>query len=82
MRQAGPLNEILVLDNETAREIMQELYRLFQIHTEHIHLHGSHMAVNILIFPRRGQQFELPEGEQNWSMKADKFEILGRGRHG
>lgn len=66
----------LVLTETVAKEIMRELHRLFVLYTENIHLHGSEFALQILIIPRAGEKIILPDGDQDWRMTKDKFEIL------
>lgn len=71
--EPGPL----VLDVRTAKEILREVHRLFLIHTDNITLSASPYALQILVMPRGGEEIMLPDGELVFSIKKDKFEILG-----
>lgn len=71
--EPGPL----VCDIRTAKEIIREIHRLFLIHTDNITMTASPFALQILVIPRPGEEIELPDGELVFSLKKDKFEILG-----
>ncbi len=72
--EPGPL----VLDNNTAKEILREIHRLFLLHTENITLSASPYALQILVMPKANEEIILPDGEFVFSLQKDKFEILGR----
>jgi len=72
--EPGPL----VVDTRTAHEILQEVHRLFLLHTENITLSVSPYALQILVMPKVNEEIILPDGDLVFSLQKDKFKILGR----
>jgi len=70
-------NAELILEERTVQEIMQELYRMFQLHTEHISLHADTHGIIIHIFPPAGLPFHCPTGPIDVRLQEDKYEVLG-----
>lgn len=71
----------LVLSQDVVKEIMKEVHAKFMLHTENISMHADTHAIIIHVFPRKGEEFILPEGKPvDVRIQRDKFEILGRGQ--
>ena len=52
----------LILSPSTIREIVEEVYSKFMLHTENISFHFEEHAIHIIVYPGRETQFIL-EGD-------------------
>ena len=58
----GDFPQPLVLTNHNIREVVDEIYRKFCLHTENISIHFDRWGIQILVFPHPGAPFILPDG--------------------
>ena len=72
----------LVLDHQTMKDIVEEVYRKFQLHTDKMSFHFEAHAIHIIVYPGVDSHFLLPNGPQDIRLDqaGQRWEWIGRSR--
>ena len=67
----------LVIDRQVALEILDEIERIFILHTRNITVHFDEYGIQVTVFPQVGRPFVLPEGPFDIRLHNGERRYLG-----
>ena len=71
----------LVLTEATIKEIVDEIYAKFMLHTDNISFHFEEYAIQIMVFPGKETEFVLKEPvDVRLNNEEDRWEWIRRHR--